>query len=528
MHLPKSPTALLSATEREKVFLEVHVQNLTADPITFERMSLDCVDGWEAQDVNLIKAGTPKDGGPGTETLVSIFSGATAIMQPQDTRQYLFILSPKPDLVPDFPIIHQPGSVIPLGRLDISWRTGRLLTSVCSFIISFGGLGLTFAQVLSRRIPLIASPPPAPAIPPHLHQSPRPGSPGPNAHRPQSPAFRVRNQAPIRPQSPVSSPAPVIPQHIPRPDIEVDLIVTNVQRETIVVEEPFTVDLKLTVSALCPSTSWPRPGVITPAQASIARDRIVRLVVQHILPSRPAAITQSLAQAQNANLAAEHVPLPSSPTPTAPYALRRSASTASVLNRKDSMSFTSGIASPSIESVASTTMAESPTGTIHTEQPDRHKYALPSPFRELTAVATPKPGQPIAIGAMESSTNKNTNQVTVLGTSIVRLPTFRFKSVPPSTPDLSEPHKEKESPRGRESTEISILQIAMRSGYAMLGGLRILLVEDKEVPEGEEVPSTMAEESMEPRILKEWEHIGEVWVHQPLFTNSAERQVEIS
>jgi hypothetical protein len=54
-------------------------------------------------------------------------------MQPQDMRQYIYILAPK--VLPDLPITHTPGSVISLGRLDIAWRSsfgepGRLLTSV--------------------------------------------------------------------------------------------------------------------------------------------------------------------------------------------------------------------------------------------------------------------------------------------------------------------------------------------------------------------------------------------------------------
>lgn len=61
-------------------------------------------------------------------------------MHPQDMRQYIYILSPT--VVPSFPAAHPPGSVIPLGRLDISWRSsfgepGRLLTSVGTYLYSF-------------------------------------------------------------------------------------------------------------------------------------------------------------------------------------------------------------------------------------------------------------------------------------------------------------------------------------------------------------------------------------------------------
>ena len=124
MHAPKSPSALLSSAEREKIFLEVHIQNLTPEPMWFERMRFECTDGWDAEDGNIVDHEEERD---------SIFSGSTALMQPQDMRQYIYILSPKS--VSPVAIFYPPGSIIPLGRLDISWRSsfgepGRLLTSV--------------------------------------------------------------------------------------------------------------------------------------------------------------------------------------------------------------------------------------------------------------------------------------------------------------------------------------------------------------------------------------------------------------
>jgi trafficking protein particle complex subunit 13 len=129
VHAPKSLSALLSATEREKIFLEVHVQNLTQEAMWFEHILFECVDGWQVVDVNF-----------DDKEEESIFSGSMAMMQPQDMRQYIYILSPTS--TPSFPVVHAPGSVIPLGRLDISWRStfgepGRLLTSVSFPLSSF-------------------------------------------------------------------------------------------------------------------------------------------------------------------------------------------------------------------------------------------------------------------------------------------------------------------------------------------------------------------------------------------------------
>lgn len=108
------------------MFLEIHIQNLTQDAMWLERMHLECAEGWQAQDVNMMDG----EDDIGKE---SIFAGPMALMQPQDMRQYIYILSPTQLAV--FPVSHQPGSIVPLGRLDISWRSsfgepGRLLTSV--------------------------------------------------------------------------------------------------------------------------------------------------------------------------------------------------------------------------------------------------------------------------------------------------------------------------------------------------------------------------------------------------------------
>ena len=136
VHLPRSPSALLSRSEREKVFLEVHIQNLTQDALWFQRIGFECADGWNVEDINTAAADS-QDG---------LFLGDNALMQPQDMRQYIYILAPT--VLSDLPFIHAPGSVISLGRLDIAWRSsfgepGRLLTSVRPRVWLMGGNDLT-------------------------------------------------------------------------------------------------------------------------------------------------------------------------------------------------------------------------------------------------------------------------------------------------------------------------------------------------------------------------------------------------
>lgn len=131
IHTAKSPSALLHPLERDKVFLEVHIQNMTQETMWFDRMELECAEGWRALDANRLSSTDPS--GDNTQAQKSLFSGSMALMQPLAVRQYIYILSPTN--IPTLPVTHPPGSVIPLGRLDISWRSkfgepGRLLTSV--------------------------------------------------------------------------------------------------------------------------------------------------------------------------------------------------------------------------------------------------------------------------------------------------------------------------------------------------------------------------------------------------------------
>lgn len=276
MHPLRSPSALLSAEERDKIFLEVHIQNLTQEPLWFERMDLEPVDGWKVNDENVLEIGMEKE---------SIFTESAALMQPQDLRQYVYTLVPT--VVPSFPVPHVPGSIIPLGRLDISWRSGfgepgRLLTSVRRFLISSIPPVLSSHQMLSRRIPLPPAVQAASAIPPYLQRTnppggpPRPNSPShaPMPSRPGTPPvrpgspYRARTSASIssRPQSPGLPQSQTQPLAIapPTSDLEADLIIRDIPREDIEIEKPFNVACTMRIA-----------GNVPPRKC-----RIVRLAVQ--------------------------------------------------------------------------------------------------------------------------------------------------------------------------------------------------------------------------------------------------------
>jgi len=107
VHVPQSVTALMSPTEKDKVFLEVHIQNVTHEPMWFERLRFEPVEGLVAIDGNVYQP-------VGTTTPNSIFSDWTALMHPSDVRQYLYIISPTSPT----PSWSAPaaGSIVPLGK----------------------------------------------------------------------------------------------------------------------------------------------------------------------------------------------------------------------------------------------------------------------------------------------------------------------------------------------------------------------------------------------------------------------------
>ncbi|TFY77987.1 hypothetical protein EWM64_g6025, partial [Hericium alpestre] len=255
VHTPRSPSALLSRLERDKVFLEVHLQNLTQDPVYFEQIVLDPAQGWQVEDWKA----------PG-----SVFGAdVTALMHPQDTRQYIFILGRDTPSPPN-----TPGSMVPLGRLNLTWRS------------SMGEPGRLLTSMLYRRVPplpAIQAPlprQPASALPLHLQRSntvaPTPGYQAPTSpsspapYRPGSP-FRARQSTTIpRPQSPAPSVAAPV---VPNPDaLDVDLVVHDAPKSA-ELYKPFTIPITVSISAPVPPTP--------------SRERVLSVAVQHMPPHSP-------------------------------------------------------------------------------------------------------------------------------------------------------------------------------------------------------------------------------------------------
>jgi hypothetical protein len=118
-HVPRAPSADLSAEERHKVFLEAHLASAAPGPIAFERVKLLPAPGWTCA--------APDAPEPAIAGLV----------HPQDVRQAVFVLVPDDTSAgrERAQAEKMPGSIIPLGQLDITWRSafgepGHLVTSV--------------------------------------------------------------------------------------------------------------------------------------------------------------------------------------------------------------------------------------------------------------------------------------------------------------------------------------------------------------------------------------------------------------
>lgn len=461
VHVPRSPSALLDPIEREKVFLEVHIQNTTQEPMWFERIDLECAEDWTATDMNQIFLITGTGDTEGAEESTPLFSGSMALMQPQATRQYIYVLLPT--TIPTFPAPAQPGSVISLGKLDISWRT------------HFGEPGRLLTSMLTRRVPGASQPPPLPAlpspqqpasaIPPYLQRVGTPSSPrlhspqlppsrsaSPGPHRPASP-FRNRPVVPIpRPQSPAGSivntaaPAPqafpsvIGPEQIS--DVQVDLVTMRKVQQPVHVYDRFTIEFKLTVSASIPK------GI---------QNQTVSIVVQHLRPPRASSAAESSVANSNRDLMGGFST--SSQVRNAPTVPDRLLATSS---------------SVQINSGRNNLLPLSP--------------SLPPPH----------------FGTADQIRDAKLKGCTLVGPSSLALESIKL-CTPAAQSSREDVHP---AARTEGSRQFELTFIPLQTGYICVGGLRILLV-DHELSDTE---ASVHRVVKEPRTLREYDVVGEVWV----------------
>ncbi|KAG1842662.1 DUF974-domain-containing protein [Suillus subalutaceus] len=439
------------SVKTKKGFLEVHIQNLTQDAMWFERMKFECAEGWSVVDANT--TGDDKD--------QRLFSGSTALMQPQAIRQYIYILTPTSS-----------SSVIPLGRLDISWRS------------QFGEPGRLLTSMLSRRFPgpspaPNSTPTPAPplqhpvsALPPYLQRtvpsapssparprSPqlppsRPSSPTPAPYRPGSP-FRTRPMSgPSHPQSPAAGSistmnmfvapnqqqsAPPVPALVL--DVEVDVIINHIARESITVERPFKIAFTATVSAALPKAK--------------GKQRVITLAVQHLQYPRATAIAY---------------PEPFQATET-------------VSSRFSSLGLTSATSTLVTPVQGSPNMTSENLLVISPEKMIA-RPTLPPPYFEFAdEEKCVKLKGCVSVGSSTHHANHHEDS---------------------SDGDV-------EKAEGSQEFELTFLPV--QTGFVRAGGLRILLVRDELVDVGSDQATRRLGSAMEAKTLKELDVVAELWVH---------------
>jgi len=115
--------------ESDDVFLEAQVQNVTAGPLCLEKVGLEPSPMFRVMPLNHIP-NSDTEGEEDQEEKRLVF-GRVNYLQPQDSRQYLFCLTPRSDLKLTY---KQLKGTTNIGKLDIIWRTnlgdrGRLQTS---------------------------------------------------------------------------------------------------------------------------------------------------------------------------------------------------------------------------------------------------------------------------------------------------------------------------------------------------------------------------------------------------------------
>ncbi|XP_070196240.1 trafficking protein particle complex subunit 13-like [Littorina saxatilis] len=124
--------------ETDEVYLEAQIQNITPGPIYMERVSLEPSNQYTAKELN-----TPE----GKEGRLY---GGVDYLSGSDTRQYLYCLSPRPELYADNKVLK---GVTNIGKLDIVWKTnmgekGRLQTSQLQRVApGYGDIRLTVESV---------------------------------------------------------------------------------------------------------------------------------------------------------------------------------------------------------------------------------------------------------------------------------------------------------------------------------------------------------------------------------------------
>lgn len=345
------------------------------------------------------------------------------------------------------------------------------------------------------------------------------GAPVP--YRPDSPFRRATGfSLSSTPQSPNPIPPPPIPNNaIRRPEetVDADLVVRYLPRDELLVEKPFKIDFTVTLSAPIPLGLAGQPR----------KDRIVTLAIQHVLPARQQAAV-SVTSPATSTAAPDLVwspKLPSSGFSTpSPYGTPVRGDFPETLSQR-LLHASPRESAPDIDA----------DGGLQSGDGHETGQATPAPpgrsntISSLSTVVLPPPF------AVTETTTKSQNVVflgpssTILPPIRVPVPTIDFPSASgerghernlsevtvttdsEADSDLHETIGGRSVPKMLMSQEFSLEFLPVRAGFGTVGGLRVLLVEDRLV-EAEGGEEQRARRPAEARTLKEWDVVAEVWV----------------
>lgn len=143
----------------DEVFLEAQVQNITSSPMVMESVKLEPSADYTATDLNTILYEQQGDAASGEESSSRSIFGTGSYMNQNDTRQYLYKLTPHSPTFKNVKITNV------VGKLDIVWRTafgerGRLQTSQLQRVpppvldIKMSVIQIPDAVLVEKRFPL--------------------------------------------------------------------------------------------------------------------------------------------------------------------------------------------------------------------------------------------------------------------------------------------------------------------------------------------------------------------------------------
>jgi hypothetical protein len=451
------PNTTLDPVLRLQTNLEILMQNSSTEPILFDKLILEPVHGLESHPI-------PPPAGISDESLM-----------PGDTRQYLFSLSPvsgdeqkdvathdQADAVAPirksvFPPIYPGGTILPLGRLDVSWFSGP-----------YRDPGRLQTSTLNRRIPVA---PPQP-----LHKS---------RIIPSSPASTpgLRSPPALPPKSLVVRDEDAEQEGDEVAVLEYDLAVMDLKRSGVEVEKEFEMRLRVGVRSVSP---------VPDSQEHQERPTAMKLGIQYLTQPSPVASSsktkiqsnQQILSPPKQNIASSPLsrsfsPVSrtdtSSPRPLSPVSLQ--------LRQATNQHLTSALLSTSNGS--------------NLPQLAQNPIFPPKPFLEASSVrGIDRPGQ----GRGPSGGPMISGSVVHLGTSLVILNPQDFELV---EENVGTTYNATDSPAKKWEAvyEYTLRFLALDEGLAELGGLRILLL-DEGAAEGE----------MKGSVGSEWQSLGDVWI----------------